>query len=66
MISWNEYVKTQRVKINKKRKREKLDQLSYKECLKACSETWKVEKARLIKKTNRIKKKAERNQTNEK
>ena len=57
MISWNEYVKTQRVKINKKRKREKLEPLSYRECLKACSETWQVEKARLVKKMERKNKK---------
>ena len=57
MISWNDYVKTQRVKINKKRKREKLEPLSYKECLKVCSETWKVDKAKLVKKMERMKKK---------
>lgn len=58
MITWNEYVKIQRVKLNKKRKREKLDPLSYKECLKLCSETWPTEKARLLKKQKREQKKA--------
>jgi len=54
MITWNQYVKVQRVKINKKRKREKLDPLSYKECLKVCSETWGSVKERLAKKQKRL------------
>ena len=54
MITWNQYVKVQRVKINKKRKREKLEPLSYKECLKVCSETWGAVKERLLKKQKRL------------
>ena len=57
MITWNEYVKIQRVKINKKRKRSKLEPLSYKECLKMCSQTWGAEKERLLKKQKREDKK---------
>ena len=57
MITWNQYVKVQREKINKKRKREKLDPLSYKECLKVCSESWPTVKERLAKKQKRADKK---------
>jgi len=56
-MKWNEYVKEQREKLNKKRKREKLDPLSYRECLKVCSETWPAEKERLAKKQKRVDKK---------
>jgi len=54
-----EYCKTQRVKINRKRKREKLESLSYKEVMKLCSETWPAEKARILKKQKRQAKKDE-------
>ena len=47
--SWNEYCKSQRIKINRKRKREKLEPLSYKEVMKVCSTTWPTEKAKLVK-----------------
>jgi hypothetical protein len=57
MITWNEYVKIERVRINKKRKRSKLEPLSYKECLKMCSQTWGAEKERLLKKQARADKK---------
>jgi hypothetical protein len=56
-ISWNSYVKSQRVKVNKKRKREKLDPLSYKEILVLCSNTWPAEKERLLKRQKRESKK---------
>ena len=59
-MTWNEYVKIQRQKINKKRKREKLDTLSYRECLKVCSETWPAEKERLVKKQKRADRKADK------
>jgi len=57
MITWNQYVKVQREKLNKKRKREKLEPLTYKECLKVCSESWPKEKERLVKKQKRVNKK---------
>jgi len=57
MITWNEYVKIERVRINKKRKRSKLEPLSYKECLKMCSQTWGAEKEKLLKKKARADKK---------
>ena len=57
MITWNEYAKIERVRINKKRKRSKLEPLSYKECLKMCSQTWGAEKERLLKKQARADKK---------
>jgi len=58
MMTWNEYVKNERIRINKKRKRSKLEPLSYKECLKVCSQTWPAEKERLLKKQRRADKKA--------
>ena len=57
MMTWNEYVKTQRVKVNKKRKRSKLDPLSYKEILVLCSTSWPAEKERLLKRQKRENKK---------
>jgi hypothetical protein len=56
-MTWNEYVKTQRVKVNKKRKRSKLDPLSYKEILVLCSTSWPAEKERLLKRQKRENKK---------
>ena len=56
-ISWNAYVKTQRLKLNKKRKREKLEPLSYKEILVLCSSTWPAEKEKLLKRQKRQHKK---------
>ena len=49
-------MKAQREKLNKKRKREKLEPLTYKECLKVCSESWPKEKERLAKKQKRLNK----------
>ena len=57
MMTWNEYVKCQRIKLNKKRKREKLEPLTYKETLKICSTTWPAEKERLCKKAKRMERK---------
>jgi hypothetical protein len=57
MITWNQYVKENRTKINKKRKRSKLDPLSYKEVLKVCSESWAEDKQKLLKKQKRADKK---------
>ena len=54
MITWNQYVKVQREKLNKKRKREKLEPLTYTECLKVCSESWPAVKERLAKKQKRL------------
>ena len=56
-MTWNEYVKCQRIRLNKKRKREKLEPLTYKETLKICSTTWPAEKERLCKKQKRMEKK---------